>query len=179
MNLVIVVQERNINIAAVLYKKKNNNITDNIKNPVKKNIFSFFLNNSFNLFFFNSKVLKFSGLLIKPLLLPIFKNLFFLWFKISLIQNFSTVSQDTGAFRRTTDLSSRQSFRHTAARCRLNSGSCQVVYGLTSVRCSQAPLGVAALCESFSAQDWLFGTALVTTVLTWGVFALTIRRHPQ
>ena len=72
------VLEKNLNTAVELYKKlkitNNKNITKN-DNPNKT--FLDFKNLSI-LFCLNVKVLKSSGLLTKPLFLPIFKNLFFL-----------------------------------------------------------------------------------------------------
>ena len=78
MNLVIVVQVKNLRNAVGLYKK-------NIKSDAKINITTvaikiFFLetNTSCNLLTGNRVALKLSGLSIKPFPLPIFKNLFFL-----------------------------------------------------------------------------------------------------
>ena len=78
MNLVFVAQVRNINIAAVLYKKKNkDNIIAKIIPPIK-NIFFLEVNKWSAVIFFALRSLKFSRSLIKPFSLPILRNLFFL-----------------------------------------------------------------------------------------------------
>ena len=79
MNHVFVDLVKNINVVAERYKIKYRNTTI-AENPAKTlNLFSFknFINKS-NLTDVCFKLLISSGLLIKPLLLPIFKNLFFL-----------------------------------------------------------------------------------------------------
>ena len=78
MSLVSVVQEKNINVVVGLYKKiriEINKATDN-PNIDKKNFLD--LKKILNWLSNGLSELKSSRLLMKPLFLPIFKNLFFL-----------------------------------------------------------------------------------------------------
>jgi len=82
MNLVFVDQERNIKNVVELYKKIKKEINKIVPKLIKDiKIFLDFKISS-NLLLFNFNELKFSGLSMKPLLLPIFRNLFFLALKI-------------------------------------------------------------------------------------------------